>query len=66
MDQQRTKPALRAYSVVNRDHGKSVWLPIGAAFIHQDGIGFNVVLQALPIDGRIVLRPIDQRTDERT
>jgi len=29
---------------------------IGAAFQHQDGDGFNVVLQALPINGKIVLR----------
>ena len=29
----------------------------GAAFQHQDGDGFNIVLQALPIDGKIVLRP---------
>ena len=25
--------------------------------MHQDGDGFNVILQALPIDGKIVLRP---------
>jgi len=30
---------------------------IGAAFMHQDGEGFNIVLQALPINGKIVLRP---------
>jgi hypothetical protein len=29
---------------------------IGAAFMHQDGDGFNIVLQALPINGKIVLR----------
>ena len=23
---------------------------------HQDGAGYNIVLQALPIDGRVVLR----------
>ena len=52
------------------------WLAIGAAFQHQDGDGFNVVLQALPIpngDGqcKIVLRPpkaddTDQQPQERT
>ena len=25
--------------------------------MHQDGDGFNVVLQALPLNGKIVLRP---------
>ena len=33
------------------------WLNIGAAFMHQDGEGFNIVLQALPINGKIVLHP---------
>jgi hypothetical protein len=38
------------------------WLPIGAAFPHQSGDGYNIVLQALPIPDRdgqckIVLRP---------
>ena len=32
------------------------WLKIGAAFEHKDSKGFNLELQALPIDGRIVLR----------
>jgi hypothetical protein len=31
-------------------------LPIGAAFPHEDGKGYNIILQALPIDGRVVLR----------
>jgi hypothetical protein len=25
--------------------------------MHRDGDGYNVILQALPIDGKIVLRP---------
>lgn len=50
------QPAFRAYTVVRREGQEDFWLPIGAAFSHADGGGFNVVLQALPIDGRIVLR----------
>jgi hypothetical protein len=58
-----TQPAYRAYTVVKRGEGQDdFWLAIGAAFPHQSGDGFNVVLQALPIpngDGqcKIVLRP---------
>ena len=32
------------------------WTRIGVAFPHKDGKGFNVILQALPVDGRIELR----------
>jgi len=57
------QPAYRAYTVVKRGEGQDdFWLAIGAAFAHQSGDGFNVVLQALPLpngDGqcKIVLRP---------
>jgi hypothetical protein len=57
-----TQPALRAFTVIKREGQDDFWLPIGAAFPHQSGVGFNVILQALPIpngDGqcKIVLRP---------
>ena len=56
------QPSHRAYTVIKREGQDDFWLPIGAAFPHQSGDGFNVVLQALPIpngDGqcKIVLRP---------
>lgn len=50
------QPAYRAYTVIKREGADDFWLPIGAAFMHQDGDGYNIVLQALPIDGKIVLR----------
>jgi hypothetical protein len=57
------QPAYRAYTVIKRPEGQDdFWLAIGAAFPHQSGDGFNIVLQALPLpdgDGqcKIVLRP---------
>jgi hypothetical protein len=53
---------MRAFTVIKREGQDDFWLPIGAAFAHQNGDGFNVILQALPIpngDGqcKIVLRP---------
>jgi hypothetical protein len=50
------QPTHRVYSVIKRDGQDDFWLSIGAAFAHQDGKGFNVMLQALPIDGKVVLR----------
>ena len=63
------QPAYRAFTVVKREGQDDYWLPIGAAFPHQNGDGYNVVLQALPIpdgDGvcKIVLRP--PKETERT
>jgi hypothetical protein len=58
------QPAFRAFTVVKREGQDDFWLPIGAAFPHQDGEGYNLVLQALPIDGRVVLRtPKDEGSD---
>jgi len=60
------QPAYRAFTVVKREGQDDFWLAIGAAFMHQDGDGYNIVLQALPIDGKIVLRlPKDDQSDQR-
>jgi hypothetical protein len=59
------QPSFRAYTVIKREGQDDFWLAIGAAFMHQDGDGYNVVLQALPIDGKIVLRqPKDDQTGQ--
>jgi hypothetical protein len=50
------KPTLIAYSVKDRGQGqKAIWTPIGAAWPHGSGSGMSIQLDALPIDGRIVL-----------
>ncbi len=52
------EPIYTAYTVVKRGEGKDDWwIAIGAAFAHADGEGLNVLLQALPMDGKLVLRP---------
>jgi hypothetical protein len=51
------QPTYQAYTVVKREGQDDFWLNIGAAFMHQDGEGFNVILNALPVDGKVVLRP---------
>ena len=65
MTTHNSKPAnhLVAYTVEEYDAGNGKkgksWTRIGAAFPHQNGMGFNVQLRALPVDGRIVLLPPD-------
>lgn len=35
---------------------RSIWAKIGTAWPHQDGKGYRVVLNALPVGGVVVLR----------
>jgi hypothetical protein len=36
---------------------RGFWTRIGTAFPHQEGEGFNVRLDALPVDGKLVILP---------
>ncbi len=62
------KPTLYAYAVKDRGRGKkSIWTRIGAAWPHEQGNGFTIDLDAVPVDGRIVLmepKPDDAKADE--
>jgi hypothetical protein len=49
-------PVLIACTVKDRTADRAaVWRRIGAAFPHDKGAGLTVILNALPLDGRIVL-----------
>lgn len=55
--QQPMKPSFSVFTVEDRgEDNDPFWLKIGAAFEHKDGKGYNLTLQALPTDGRLVLR----------
>ena len=56
----------RVYSIIERQKQDDYWLNIGVAFPHEDGKGFNVMLQALPIhgNGKIVLREHEPKEHE--
>ena len=50
-------PTHRAYTVTERKGSdKGTWREIGAAWPHDDGMGFTLKLDALPVHGEIVLR----------
>ena len=57
-------PAYRAYTVVKREGKDDYWLNLGVAFPHEDGEGLNLLLQALPTDGKIVLRTYKEDEEE--
>jgi hypothetical protein len=62
--EQPRQPTHRAYSVVRRKGQEDYWLNVGLVFPHPDSGGFNVVLQVLPLDGKIVCREIREGDEE--
>jgi hypothetical protein len=54
-EQERRKPTLIAYSVKLSHDEQPIWTRIGAAWAHKKGPGFSIELDALPLEGRIVL-----------
>lgn len=68
---QNEKPATLPYAAYAVQEGragqKSYWTRIGRVFEHKDGKGFDIVLNALPVDARITLRrdePREQATEQ--
>jgi hypothetical protein len=63
-----SKPTYIAYTVRKRGQDKSdFWTRIGAAwpFENENGSGLSIQLDALPIDGRIVLcEPKETKADD--
>ncbi|MFN2433640.1 MAG: hypothetical protein ABR599_12665 [Gemmatimonadota bacterium] len=54
------QPTLTAYTIVETGGEKSRWLECGVVFTNRDG-SFNVLLNALPVNGRLQLRPTNGR-----
>ena len=53
------RPSHIAYQIRDaKDDG--IWTRIGAAWRHKDGKGFNLQLDAVPLDGRITLREANE------
>jgi hypothetical protein len=57
-DRDTRQPTHRAYSVIKREGQDDFWLNLGLVSPHKDGGGFNIMLQAYPLDGKIVCREI--------
>jgi hypothetical protein len=54
-------PTHRAY-FVKGEGDNARWLELGAVWAHDDGKGFNVVLETVPVggfNGRLTLRAIE-------
>lgn len=59
------KPTHTVYNVTERGEGKKAyWQRIGAAWAHEDGQGFNLDLDYLPLkQGRIVVRTRSEKQE---
>ena len=56
-------PSHVAYQVSRGKDGQSYFNRIGAGFPHRDGNGLDVVLQSIPVDGRVTLRTMQERLE---
>ena len=56
MSKSTNRPSHRVYAVTKNGE-RNFWQPIGAAWAHGDGEGFNLKLDYLPLNGaEIVIR----------
>jgi hypothetical protein len=53
-------PSHIAYKI-SKGGEKSYWTRIGIAFAHKDEKGFSLLLESLPIDGKITLRIAEEK-----
>jgi hypothetical protein len=54
--QQGKKPTHAAYHIRDGKAGDGFWTRIGSAWPHKDGLGFNIQMDTVPLDGRITIR----------
>ncbi len=54
------KPTHRIY-LVTGEGTSAFWTPIGAAWPNRDGAGYSLSCDAIPLQGRIVMRKITER-----
>jgi hypothetical protein len=65
MKRNEKKIAPHAVYVVEGEGDNAFWTKIGAAWLHQDGKGFNVSWSCLPLNGRLVIREPKPVEDQR-
>ena len=61
-DMSGNAPSHKVYAIEGEGED-AFWTRIGSAWPHKDGKGFNITLSALPVNGRIVIRQDDAKTE---
>lgn len=59
-DKQSNRPTHGIYQVTG-EGDKAYWLRVGAAWLHSDSKGANLVFDAMPLKGRIVVRELSEK-----
>jgi len=59
------RPSHIAFHVRGGEDAKAYFNRIGSAFPHKDGEGYNILLDALPVDGKVVLRTPQERLEDQ-
>jgi hypothetical protein len=57
IDHSKKHPAFIAHTVRETSEGRNYWNRVGAAWANKNGKGFVLQLEAVPLDGRVVLMP---------
>ena len=60
-----SKPDFSVFTVQKKEGKDDYWLNLGVAFEHEDHEGFNLLLQAQPLDGKIVLRTYKEEDEAK-
>lgn len=60
-----SKKTLAVYNIVETNREKPLWNRIGTAFENRDG-SFNVLLNALPVDGKLHIREAKQNGESQS
>ena len=61
---EENRPSFNAFHAKDGRDDKSYFTRVGVAFAHKDGEGHTIELDAMPVDGRIVLRTPKERLEE--
>lgn len=56
-------PTHKVYTIRKTSETQGYWLEIGAMWAHKDGNGFNISLDAAPINGRLVIRKSGEKRE---
>lgn len=62
------KPDMIVHVVREYGEGKDAgtfWSRVGVAWRHKKGEGYNIQLDALPVDGKLVLLPPSEKEDDK-
>jgi hypothetical protein len=55
------KPPTHGVYVVQGERDKARWIKIGAAWQNRDGKGFSLILDALPLTNKVVVREFSDK-----